>query len=137
MAVHRRAGAALIPILVMAMALQASGSQAATSSRAVVTVSKLAQWDFAPVGGHSGATDSFDLTVRLPGDPSTLYAPDVRTGSAYAGVLTITLRWAGGSSDDTLGLSATDSKKHPVGDDTLALSNAGGDVNVFMLQMPR
>jgi hypothetical protein len=66
---------------------------------------------------------------------STLYAPNVRTGTNYAVVLTITLTWSGSSPDDTLGLSATNDG-NSVGDDTTSLRNDGSDVNVFTLQDP-
>src|SRR5207244_4218470 len=68
---------------------------------------------------------------------SRLYEPNVRTGTAYAATLSIRLTWSGSSSDDTLGLSATDKKGRSVGDDTLAVSNAGGNMNFFQLDLPR
>jgi hypothetical protein len=126
----------LIVMAVVAGALQAVAAVAAPP-HGTVTVSRPVEWNFGRVGGRSGATSSFDLTVKLPGDPKALYAPNVRTGSAQAAYLTIVLKWTGGSPDETLGLSATDAKGNTVGNDTLALSNSGGDVNVFMLQMPR
>jgi hypothetical protein len=125
--------AVTVPVGLLAAA---SASVAATPSGGVVAVGHPAKWTFAPVGGPSGATDSFLLTVKLPAAEATLYAADLRTGTDYAAVLTIRLTWKGTSPDDTLGLSATDPGGAAVGDDTSAVTSNGGDTNIFMLQDP-
>ena len=109
---------------------------AATPKQGTVSVGKPAKWTFAPVGGTSGATDSFKLTVHLPKPMSVMYAPNVRTGTDYAAVLTIKLTWKGSSPDDALALSATDSKGQAAGNDTSATTNNGGDVNLMMIENP-
>jgi hypothetical protein len=93
-------------------------------------------WDFAPVGGPLGATDSFRLTVKLPGTASRYYAPDVRQGAAHVAVLTVTLTWQGGDPTQALALGAVDSKNTAVGDDAAAATSDGSDIDVFMLQNP-
>jgi len=129
----RRAAIALGALL----ALSAPGSAlAATPQAGTVTVGQAARWTFAPVGGPSGDTDAYKLTVKLPADAAKLYAANLRTGTDYAAVLTIRLTWDGSSPDETLGLSAADPKGNSAGNDTLAVSNTGGNVNVFMLQNP-
>jgi hypothetical protein len=129
-----------LPLLVLAWSVQlglaAGPSLASSPPSGTVTVGSPLSWDFAPVGGLTGANDTFKLTVQLPDSTSTLYARDVRTGSAYAAVLKIVLTWTGLAPDDTLGLSATDPNGKSVGDDTLATTNSGGNINVFAIQMP-
>ena len=109
---------------------------AATPSKGTVAVGQPASWRFAPAGGPSGSSDSYKLTVKLPGDPAKLYASNVRTGTDYAVVLQIRLTWSGSSPDDTLGLSGSDPSGTSVGDDTLAVTNQGGNTNLYMLQNP-
>ena len=128
---------ALVVVVAALVALTASSAaMAATPSGGTVSVGKPAQWDFAPVGGPDGSSDSYNLTVKLPAKAAHLYAPNRRTGTAYALVLTITLTWSGGSPDDALGMSANDPDGNSVGDDTSATTNNGGNTNVFMLQNP-
>ena len=114
-----------------------AGAFAATPPTGTVSAGQPARWGFAAAGGPSGSTDSYKLTVQLPGPESTLYAPDPRTGTKYAVVLRIRLSWAGSSPDDELGLTVKDKTGKSVGNDTVATTNHGGDVNLFMLQDPR
>jgi hypothetical protein len=123
-------------LLALGLIAQMGVALPAGTPHGTVTLSKPLTWAFPPVGGPSSDTADFDLTVKLPRKTSKLYKPNVRTGTNYAAYLQITLRWKGTSSDDTLGLSAKDPKGHSVGNDTLAVTNNGGNVNVFMLQMP-
>jgi hypothetical protein len=113
-----------------------AAAQAATPANGTVSVGHPAQWTFAPVGGLSGSTDTFKLNVKLPAAAARLYKPNLVTGTDYAAVLTITLTWSGGSPDDTLGLAASDPSGASVGNDTGAETNAGGDINTFVLQDP-
>ncbi|MFL5822391.1 MAG: sialidase family protein [Solirubrobacteraceae bacterium] len=121
----------------VAGALAVTNALAATPPKGTVSDSSPAKWKFAPVGGLSGATDSYKLTVHLPMAEAKLYKPNVRTGTDYAAVLRIRLTWSGTAPDDALALSAKDKGGKSVGDDTLAATNGGGDVNVFTLQNPR
>jgi hypothetical protein len=116
--------------------LTAAPAFAATPAAGTVDGSKPVAWDFAGVGGPLGDIDTYNLTVKLPQAESAFYAPDLRQGSKHAAVLQITLTWANSSPDSTLGLTVTDAKGNSVGDDTLAVTNDGSDVNVFMLQNP-
>ena len=134
----------LVPLVVAIMALAAGtvGKPvvAASPSSGTVDGSAPVSWDFAPVGGltnpGTGATDSYRLTVQLPQSAASYYAPDVRTGSAHAAVLRITLTWTDSSPDQTLGMSATDSHGNSVGNDTTAITNDGSNVNILTLQQP-
>ena len=113
--------------------------RAATPGSGTVDGSGPVSWDFAPVGGPAGATDSYTLSVKLPARAAAYYAPDLRTGSAHAAVLTVTMTWAGSGGDQTYGLTAvdpTDSSGTAVGNDTLATTNDGSDVNVLTIQDP-
>ena len=89
------------------------------------------------MGGSSGATKSLKLAVRLPKPMSILYHPNVRTGTNYAAVLTIRLKWKGSAPDDALGLKVMTASGRAVGNDTTGATNHGGDVNLYMLQNPR
>lgn len=109
---------------------------AATPAQGTVSVSSPVTWKFAPVGGPSGATDSYKLTVSLPMAMSKLYALNTRTGTDYAAVLTIKLTWSGSSPDDALSLTAKDKKGQSVGNSTGAATNKGGDVALFTLENP-
>ena len=115
----------------------ATPARAATPASGTIDGSAPVKWDFAPVGGPSGATDTYALTVKLPTDATTYYAPDVRQGSAHAAVLQVTLTWTGTGADETVGLSGTDSKGNAVGSDTGALTNDGSDINIFTIQDPQ
>jgi hypothetical protein len=110
---------------------------AATPAQGTVSVGSPVSWKFGPAGGPSGSTDSYKLTVRLPMSESKLYAPNPRTGTDYAAILTIRLTWNGSSPDDALGLTMTDKSGMTVGDDTTATTNDGGNVNLLTLQDPR
>ncbi|HEX6488343.1 MAG TPA: hypothetical protein VF137_05635 [Candidatus Dormibacteraeota bacterium] len=114
----------------------ASPALAANPGSATIDGSAPVQWDFAPVGGLMGDTDTFKLTVKLPEPDARFYAPDLRQGSKHAAVLEIVDTWNNTSPDATLGIGVTDSKGNAVGGDTLAVTNDGSDVNVFMLQDP-
>ena len=124
------AGAVLLGLAVSGTA------SAATPTGGTVAVGAPAKWSFAPVGGTSGSTDTYKLAVKLPDSAAKLYAANVRTGANYAVVLTITQTWDGSSPDDTLGMSGADPSGTSVGNDTTALTNDGGNTNVFMLQNP-
>jgi hypothetical protein len=126
-----------VALLAVAVGLTAPAvAQAATPASGTVSAGHAARWQFAPVGGPSGATDTYKLNVQLPASAARLYAANLETGTDYAVVLTIKLTWQGTSPDDTLGLSAADPSGASVGNDTLATTNEGGDVNTFVLQDP-
>ena len=112
---------------------------AAATPHGTVRAGRPVRWSFPPVGGPSGDTANFKLTVKLPEKASKLYRPDVRTGTRHAAVLTIRLRWKGTNSDDSLCLSATNRKGNSVGNDTFGTTTdgSGDNVNVFVLEMPR
>ena len=112
---------------------------AAATPHGTVRAGRPVRWSFPPVGGPSGDTANFKLTVKLPERASKLYRPDVRTGTRHAAVLTIRLRWKGTNSDDSLCLSATNRKGNSVGNDTFGTTTdgSGDNVNVFVLEMPR
>jgi hypothetical protein len=131
-----RRGVALV-VCALAGVWAVASALGATPRGGTVTASHPTRWRFAPAGGPSGATDSFKLTVKLPMAQSKLYAPNLRTGTDYAAVLTIHLTWTGTSPDDELALTAKDKAGNTVGDDTSATTNHGGDVNLFTLQNPR
>ena len=118
-------------------ALAVTSALAATPPQGTVSVAQPLRWKFGPAGGPSGSTDSYKLTVKLPMSESKLYAPNLRTGTNYAAVLTIRLTWNGSSPDDALGLTMKDKSGMTVGDDTLATTNNGGNVNLLTLQDPR
>ena len=128
----------ILPVLAAALlgATQLHPPAVAAAAAATIDGSAPVQWDFAPVGGPMGATDTYALTVHLPQPPATYYKPDLPHGAAHAAVLTIVLTWASSSADATLGLAATDSQGNAVGNDTSAVSNDGSDVNVFTVQNP-
>src|SRR5437764_6264987 len=117
----------LVMALAMVAAVAAASALAASPSHGTVSVGHPSKWKFAPVGGPSGTSDTYKLTVKLPRSVSALYAPNVRTGTNYAAVLTIRLSWKSSSPDSALGLSATDKHGKSVGDDTLATTNNGGN----------
>src|SRR5438132_8412291 len=138
---RRRALRLLVPALLLAVAVMAPGAlplaaQAATPTHGTIDGTSPVQWNFAPVGGPAGATDSYKLTVKLPSAASTYYAPNVRQGSAHAAVLHITLTWKGNDTTQTLFLSATDPRGNSVGNSTGSTNNDGSDVTVFQLQDP-
>src|SRR5947209_6134059 len=93
-------------------------------------------WNFAPVGGPSGATDAFDLTVKLPAPDGTYYTPDQRQGFTHTGVLTVALTWTDSSPDQTLSISATDAKGNSVGDNTGGAVNDGSNINYLTIENP-
>jgi hypothetical protein len=109
---------------------------AATPASATINGTAPVQWDFAPVGGAAGDVDTFTLTVQLPQPAAAFYAPDVRTGSVHAAVLTLRMTWTGSDPGQALVMSATDPAAHSVGNDTLAAVNDGSDVNVLMIHDP-
>lgn len=116
----------------------ATPARAATPASATIDGSAPVSWDFASIGGPTGATDTFALTVKLPAAASTYYAPDVRQGSAHAAVLTVTMTWTGSNPDETYSLSASPGKapNTTVGNDTGAATNDGSNINIFTLQNP-
>jgi hypothetical protein len=132
----------VVPALLVAVALQAgatgpkSARAATPSSGTVSAATPTISWDFAPVGGPAGDTDSFAITVQLPNTAENFYAPDVRQGSTNAAVLQVTMTWTDTSPDQTLFLGATDAGNSSVGDDTLATTNDGSNINIFQLQDP-
>ena len=128
---------AALAALTLLITSTAGGALAAGTPHGTVAVKKPLRWRFPPVGGPSGDSADFKLTVKLPEKGSKLYAPDVRTGTRSAAVLTIRLTWKGSNPDDSLCLSANNRKGNSVGDDTFATSNDGGNVNVFMIETPR
>jgi hypothetical protein len=117
-------------------ALFSTGARAAAPAHGTVDGSAPVAWDYAGVGGPLGNTDSYDLTVHLPAPDAAYYAPDRRVGSVHAAVLTVTLTWSDSSTDQALGLAATDPKGNAVGNDTLATSNDGSNVNVLVIHDP-
>ena len=119
-----------------AIAAVPGGALAAPPPSATIDGSGPVQWDFAPVGGPSGATDSYSLTVKLPQPAAQYYAPDVRTGTTHAAVLQIRQTWTGNDSTAALGVSVTDAAGNAVGNDTSGTVNDGSNVNIFMLQDP-
>ena len=126
---------------ILAAAFAAPGAMprsasAATPGSGTIDGSAPVAWDFAPVGGTSGATDSYALTVKLPEPAKAYYAPDVRQGSTHAAVLTINLTWTGSDATQSLSLAATDPNGNSVGNDSGAATNDGSDVNTFTLQDP-
>jgi hypothetical protein len=139
-----RAGRTLrfsIPVLAAIVAIQAALMQpktavAATPGSGTVNGSAPLAWDFAPVGGATGTTDSFALTVQLPAAASTYYSPDVRTGSAHAAVLTITQTWTAPDTTEALALGATDPSSTAVGNDSAAAVSDPSGIGVFTLQNP-
>ena len=124
-------------ICAAAAAWGVASALAATPPQGTVSVGSPATWKFGPAGGPSGSTDSYKLTVKLPMSESRLYAPNPRTGTDYAAVLTIRLTWQGSSPDDALSLSAKDKTGKAVGNSTGAATNHGGNVALFTLQDPR
>lgn len=138
---RRRVLRLLIPALLLALAVAVPGAlprtaQAATPSSGTINGSKPVQWNFAPVGGPTGTTDSYQLTVKLPSPPSTYYAPNVRQGSAHAAVLQITQTWTGTDRTAALTMSVTDPNGNTVGNATGSAVNDGSDISVFQLQDP-
>ncbi|MBV9099505.1 MAG: hypothetical protein JO198_00520 [Candidatus Dormibacteraeota bacterium] len=138
-----RGARVLIPALLLVVGVCAGGSvagghaRAATPPSGTINGSAPVPWDYAGIGGTGGGTDSYQLTVQLPSSAATYYAPDVRQGSTHAAVLQVTLTWTDSSADQTLGLSVTDSHGNAVGNDTLATTNDGSNINVFQLQDPQ
>ncbi|MFN2581746.1 MAG: hypothetical protein ABR498_03280 [Candidatus Dormibacteria bacterium] len=132
----------VLPALALAVVAQAGASApktavAVTPSTGTVSATQpTVSWDFAPVGGPSGTTDSYQLTVQLPQADSAFYAPDAGQGSANGAVLQIVMTWKDSSADQALTLSVTDSKGQAVGDDTFGEVNDGSNTNVFKLQHP-
>jgi len=138
-----RIGRVAVPALLLAVAMQAGGSvpraaQAATPGTGTVSsVTPTQSWNFAPIGGTSGSSDSYKLTVQLPAPPASYYTPDVRQGSTHAAYLQITMTWASSSADQALVLAVTDAGSNGVGNDTFGeINSAGNNVNVFQLQDP-
>ena len=127
---------ALGAIAVSALSVTPRSVAAATPSSGTVDGSAPVAWDFASVGGPSGSTDSYALTVKLPQPAAQYYAPDVRQGSTHAAVLRIDMTWTGSDPTDALTITATDPKGNSVGNDTLSTVNDGSDVNTFELQDP-
>jgi hypothetical protein len=127
----------LVLVCVLGGALAVANALAATPAHGTVAKGHPATWKFAPAGGPSGSSDSYKLTVHLPKSESKLYAPNRRTGTAYAAVLTIHLTWKGSSPDDELFLTVKGKGGKSVGNDTLGLTNHGGDVNLFTLENPQ
>jgi hypothetical protein len=123
-------------VCVLGGALAVSNALAAAPAHGTVAKGRPATWKFAAAGGPSGATDSYKLTVKLPMAMSKLYATNVRTGTDYAAVLTIRLRWSGTSPDDALSLTAKDKNGKSVGNSTGAATNQGGDAALFTLENP-
>ena len=128
--------AALLAAVATVPAVAPKGAIAATPASGTVDGSAPVSWDFAPVGGPSGATDAYALTVKLPEAASAYYAPDVRQGSAHAAVLRVTLTWSDTGPTAALCLSATDASGASVGNDTCTTSNDGSDINILTLQDP-
>ncbi len=138
-----RVARVLAPALLVTVALQAGTAQpksvvAAMPSAGTVSSTTPAQtWTFQGVGGLTGTTDSYSLTVQLPAADAAFYAPDVRQGSTNAAVLQITMTWADGSADQILGLSVTDHNGNSVGNDTFGeVNDSSHSINVFQLQDP-
>src|SRR5438477_529124 len=103
----RRARRALIWCVALATIVEVGiPATAAGTPHGTITVGRTLAWKFPPVGGPSGDTANFDLTVKLPKKTARLYRPDVRTGTRYAAVLVIRLTWKANDNDTTLGLSA-------------------------------
>src|SRR5690348_11215162 len=94
--------AALTPVVAL---LAPASASAATPSSGTVSTDAPAQWQFAPVGGTGGSTDSFQLKVELPAPASQLYKANEATGTDYAAVLRVKLVWAGGAPDDVVTLA--------------------------------
>jgi len=139
MSTHSPRRIRLLLLLIAAALLAATQSQPASvaaAAAATIDGSAPVQWDFAPVGGPMGSTDTYALTVHLPAPPAAYYSPDLRQGSKHAAVLTVVLTWTDNSHDATLGITATDSKGNSVGNDTGATTNDGSDINVFQLENP-
>src|SRR5437588_12920158 len=107
MGIDRRWGL-MVSTCALIAAWAVTSALAASPTKGTVSLASPTTWKFAPVGGPTGATDSYKLTVKLPMAMSKLYATNVRTGTDYAAVLTIKLTWSGGSPDDALSLSAKD-----------------------------
>jgi hypothetical protein len=134
----------LIPAVLLAVVVQAgqSGNKpalaAAPGSGTVSSAMPTQSWTFQNVGGPTGTTDSYLLTVQLPPpNDATFYAPDVRQGTANAAVLQITMTWADGSADQALTLSVADHNAIGVGNDTFGqLNDSTHSINVFQLQDP-
>ncbi|TMB92896.1 MAG: hypothetical protein E6J45_01095, partial [Chloroflexi bacterium] len=132
----------LVPALLLTVALQAgpagprSARAATPTSGTVSAATPTISWDFAPVGGPAGDSDAFALTVQLPDTAANFYAPDVRQGSTHAALLQVTMTWTDSSADQTLFLGATNASGSSVGDDTLATTNDGSNINTFQLQDP-
>jgi len=132
----------LIPAALLAVAAQSAqsvGRVALASTPPSGTVNSATPsfaWDFAPVGGPTGTTDSFALTVQLPAPPATYYAPDVRQGSTHAAVLRVTLTWTGNDPTQELTIAATDPSSGGVGNSTSGATNDGSDINVLTIQDP-
>ena len=128
-------GAAVVVAAAFPMALT-SGARAATPGSGTVDGSAPVSGDFSGIGGPAGNTDAYTLTVKLPAPAKAFYAPDVRTGSVHAAVLTVTMTWTDSSPDQALGMSATDAAGKSAGNDTLSTVNDGSNVNVLMIQDP-
>jgi hypothetical protein len=113
-------------------------ARAATPASGTIDGSAPVSWDFGPVGGPTGTTDTYALTVKLPTDANSYYAPDVRQGSVHAAVLTITLTWTGTNPDDVVSMSAAPSKAPTttVGNATGGAVNDGSNISIFTLQNP-
>jgi hypothetical protein len=113
---------------------------AATPAKGSIDGSAQVSWDFNGIGGPTGVAgsgDTYDLTVHLPMPDAAFYAPDKRTGTVHAAVLTVTLTWNDTSPDQAVGLAATDdADSSVVGNDTTAVSNDGSNINVFVIQNP-
>jgi len=136
---HLRLRALLGATAVVIAALPAtfpSGARASTPSTGTIDGSAAVSWDFSQVGGPQGNTDAYNLTVHLPAPEKAYYAPDKRTGSVHAAVLTVTMTWSDSSQDQVLGMGAVDGGGTAVGNDTLATVNDGSNTNVLMIQDP-
>jgi len=137
----RRVIPLLVPALLVGAVLQAACAtprsvHAASPTRGTIDGSAPVVWDFAPVGGPTGAADSFALTVQLPQPAATFYAPHLRQGSTHAAVLRIDVTWTAPDTSEALFISATDPGGNGVGNDSSAATSDPNGLDVFVLQDP-
>ncbi|MFL6239857.1 MAG: sialidase family protein [Actinomycetes bacterium] len=114
----------------------ATASRGSSPQAQTIDGSHPVSWDFGAAGGPSAASDTHDLTVKLPEAASTFYAPDVLHGTKHAAALSILISYAPPSSLDTLSLSAVDPQGNLVGNSTLSTMAASPDAAGLFIQNP-